>query len=129
MQRASRFVGEVLIGVGIIHTTLGVALLSELLVTIAREGVFNTVGGNVERQLTVWYLVGGAAMVLIGLFARWAQRQTGTLPAVLGWGLLGIGGAGVVLMPLSGFWAIIIAAVLALIASRRGDARRHLPAP
>lgn len=123
MRRASHFVGEGLIGVGIIHILLGCVLLSEILAAIARERVFNSIGDNVERQLTIWYLVGGGALIVLGLLARWAQRQTGTLPAVFGWGLLVIGVVGVVAMPASGFWAIVLLAVLALIASRH----RYVP--
>ena len=123
MRHASRFVGEGLIGVGVIHTVLGCVLLSEILAAIIREGAFNTIGGNVERQLTVWFLTGGGALIVLGLLARWAQRQTGTLPAVFGWGLLVIGAAGVIVMPTSGFWAIVLLAVLALVAARH----RYLP--
>lgn len=125
MRQASRFIGEGLIGVGIIHTILGCVVLSEPLVAIAREGVFNTIGGSVERQLTVWFLVGGNALIVLGLLARWTQRQTGTLPAAFGWGLLIIGVWGVIAMPASGFWAIVLLAVLALVAVRHRDEPRR----
>jgi hypothetical protein len=116
-----RFTGQTLMLVGALHILAGLLSQRGPLAGIARDGVFNAVGSHTDRQAAVWFLVTGVALLLFGYLAHWTQRQAGTLPVALGWSLLAIAGAGLVLMPLSGFWLIIPAAVLALAAARHGS--------
>ena len=62
----------------------------------------------------------GAMTLILGGLVHWAQDRTGTLPSFLGWSLLALGLAGVVLMPFSGFWMILPLAVLMVVVARRG---------
>jgi uncharacterized protein DUF6463 len=118
-----RFTGQTMMLIGSLHILVGLLSQHGPLADIGRDGIFDAVGSHTDRQATVWFLVTGAALLLFGYVTNWAQRQTGTLPLALGWGLLAIAGAGLVLMPLSGFWLIIPAAVLALAAARHGSDR------
>ena len=120
MTRLSRpTAGDALMVIGVLHTTIGLAKYRRTLREMARDGIVGAVGGDHERGEAFWFLVCGASMVLTGRLARWTQLRTGTLPASTGWMLLDIGAAGVALMPRSGFWALFVPAILALVVGRR----------
>jgi hypothetical protein len=123
----ARFTGQTLMLIGALHTLVGLLNIGPL-ADIARAGVFNAVGSHTDREAAVWFLMTGVALLLVGYVTRWTQRQTGTLPAALGWTLLAIATVGLVLMPRSGFWLLVPAAVLALAAARHGSARVAAPA-
>ncbi len=120
-----RYTGQALMLIGALHTLVGFLLYGGPLADIARDGVFDAVGAHPDRQAAVWFLVTGVALLLFGYVTQWTQRQTGTLPVALGGTLLALAAAGLVLMPLSGFWLLIPAAVLALAASRHGTRHRR----
>jgi hypothetical protein len=105
--------GGALTIIGILHTTIGAAEYRGVLQEMVRDGVIDTVEDDPEREAALWFLMCGVSLILMGSLARWAQRQTGTLPSFVGPALLGVGTAGVTLMPRSGFWAVFIAAILA----------------
>ena len=113
MRLARPTAGTALATIGVLHTSFGLANYREVLRRMVRDGVIDTVEGDPEREAAFWFLASGASLVLMGLLARWTQRRTGTLPSFVGPMLLGIGAAGVTLMPRSGFWAVLIAAILA----------------
>ncbi len=118
MIRLTDRVGEVQLITGAAHLALGVVRFRPTLATIARDGVVGVTQGDRERETAVWFLTSGAALLLAGGLARWAQRRTGTLPVAYGAGLLGLGLAGAALMPRSGFWVVAANGVLALAAAR-----------
>jgi len=113
----------------LLMTTGGLDLLyvfvfhSRQLAAIAQDGVFNAVEldpAQFDRETAFWHVTFGTTVVILGSLVHWAQARTGTLPAFLGWSLLVLGVAGVILMPVSGFWAILPQAVLMLVVARRG---------
>ena len=106
--------GAALSIVGILHLSIGLVEHRKVLREIVRGGVIDTVGGDAEREAAFWFITCGVTIVLMGSLARWARLQTGTLPTFVGPALLGIGTAGVTLMPRSGFWAVFVTAILAL---------------
>ncbi|HEX6711389.1 MAG TPA: DUF6463 family protein [Rubrobacter sp.] len=120
MIRLSRFTaGDALTAVGVLHTVVGLAKYRRTLREMARGGVVDAVNGDHERGEAFWFLMFGASVVLTGRLSRWTQLQTGTLPASTSSMLLGIGAAGATLMPRSGFWGLVVPAILALEAGRR----------
>lgn len=111
--------GDLLMGTGALHLLVGLKAFHAPLAAIARGGLFNSVRGAQDRRLAVWFMVAGLAILQLGGLARWTQHRTGTLPAFVGWGLLSTAGLGLLLMPRSGFWALLPPAVLALLGSRQ----------
>lgn len=105
--------GDALTIIGILHTSIGLAEHRRVLREVVRDGMIDAVEGDPEREAALWFLTCGVSLVLMGRLARWPQRQAGTLPSFVGPELLGIGMAGVTLMPRSGFWAVLVAAILA----------------
>lgn len=120
MRRFGGTVGQLLIGTGAIHEIVGVAIHAKGLRAIGRGGVVNAVDPHPDRQHAVWFLVTGALLAMYGHLVHATERRTGTLPAAVGRQLLAVSLAGVVLMPVSGFWAILVEGALALrVAHRR----------
>lgn len=118
MRALSRYSGSLMIATGVVHTVYGVRAFTKPLAAIHKAGYLNAVDPDRDRQLAFWFLLSGASMMVTGQLARWAHRETGDLPAALGWNMLVMSGVGVVLMPASGFWLFIPQALIVLSASR-----------
>jgi hypothetical protein len=43
---------------------------------VARDGVIDAVAGDHERELAIWFITCGAALILTGRLAHWAQLAT-----------------------------------------------------
>jgi len=119
MRHVDRYVGELLMATGVLHTLVGLRAFRAPLAAISRDGVVGAVARAPERRLAVWFLLFGLSTMQLGGLTRWAHRRTGTLPAFHGRALLGISGLGALLMPRSGFWLVLPQAALALVAARR----------
>ena len=105
--------GAALTTIGILHTGIGLAEHRGVLREMVRDGTIDAVEGDPEREAAFWFITCGVSLVLMGWLTRWARRRMGTLPSFVGPALLGIGTAGFTLMPRSGFWAVLVAAILA----------------
>ena len=114
-DRLQAHAGDFQLGIGALHLTYGLAKYRRPLAAIARRRAVST---EQEEQTAFWFMALGLATLASGQTTRWAQRQTGTLPASAGWTTLGIGLLGAALIPRSGFWFIIPQGLLALRASR-----------
>ena len=123
-----RFGGSLLIATGVIHTLVGLLAYAAPLADIGRAGVVNAVGSHADRDAAVWFLLSGVLLLTLGRVCRWARRQTGTLPAFVGWTMLGIAAAVAVLMPASG-WPLVAAAGGLLLAASRGSGRHGTAVP
>jgi len=109
-----------MMGVGVFHSVIGFILFAAPLREIVAAGLWNTLSPRTPmRYLAFWFLFGGVATMLVGYLADWIERVAGgILPRGLGWTLLGVGLAGVILTPVSGFWLLFPAAFGALAHSR-----------
>jgi uncharacterized membrane protein HdeD (DUF308 family) len=119
----SRLVGPLLMAIGVLHLLASLIFYPQPVAAIAQDGFFNAVELNpaqFDREAAFWWTVSGVMLLILGSLVHWAQAQTGTLPAFLGWALLALGVAGVILMPASGFWLFLPPAVLVLTSAQRG---------
>lgn len=111
--------GFLLVTTGCLHTLIGVLDGNPLLAAMLGEGLVGTVTASLERQLLFWFLVSGAALILMGLLALGYDRA---LPASFGWGLLLLSVVGSLVLGPSGFLLIIPQAIYVLVvAYRRKD--------
>ncbi len=82
----------VLLGIGILHTFVGLFTGRSILSAIAREGVWNTVRsdpGPISRSLLLWFLAAGFFLLMLGHLAWWVERHARRpLPGALGVELL-----------------------------------------
>ncbi|GAA3387041.1 DUF6463 family protein [Streptomyces roseoviridis] len=86
---------------------------------MAREGLWNTAPGEPRRAYELWFLLAGFGLLALGTLSRRLVRDTGRLPAQLGWYLLAIGVPLLVLYPVSGAPGLVLVGVLALLTSRQ----------
>ncbi len=110
------WIGRWIIGVGVIHTVIGFVLFAEPLREIVAARLWNSLSPSTPmRYLAFWFLFGGVTTILVGYLADWIERVAErALPRPLGWTLLGVALAGVILTPVSGFWLVFPAAFAAL---------------
>jgi len=115
-----RWIGRWLMGVGALHSLLGLVVFSAPLRDLLEAGVVNALGSrDPVRNLAFWFLFGGVMTALVGYLVDWVERAPGgVLPRPLGWSLLLIAVLGVTLAPASGFWLVLPAAVGILLRSR-----------
>lgn len=112
MTLRKRWIGRWLIGVAILHTIAGVIMGQDALVTLWRRGVINSVGTDALTGVFVWFLLFGALLLLLGMALdtlEKADRFDGARAQGIGLALLTL--AGVLLMPVSGFWLAIPPAI------------------
>jgi Family of unknown function (DUF6463) len=111
-----RWIGLWLMGVAVVHTVFAVVAFSDVLGSIIRRGVFNTVGRDPMTAAVAWFVLFGVVLFLCGLalyeFEKATQRP---LPKSIGWVALGLVALGVTLMPASGFWLALPPVVAILI--------------
>jgi hypothetical protein len=88
---------------------------------MVRAGVFDSVGDDTNpRAAAFWFLVTGCLIALLGWLCRWVEVQMDRpLPAGLGWGLVLLGVACVVPMPLTGAWLFFPIGLRVLLDGRR----------
>lgn len=105
MKERKIWIGRWLVGVAALHTLFGVVMGAQVLAGIAGRGVFNSVGDDPMAGLVVWFLLFGAIMALLGMAVTMLERAAhfnGSRGLGIGTALLTL--AGVILMPVSGFW-------------------------
>jgi hypothetical protein len=80
----------ILIGIGLLHSFVGVSGGRNVLVEIARDGFWDTVhssSGPLTRPLLIWFLVSGFVLILLGHLALWVD-DIKPLPSMFGVELL-----------------------------------------
>ncbi len=104
------WVGRSILVIGMLHTLVGAAAFHEVLLSILREGLFNTIPLNQqpEREAVFWFLFAGFALLIIGGLVVWIERNRMDTPVFLSWGFLFITAVGAFMMPVSGFWLLLM---------------------
>ncbi len=104
------WVGWSILVIGILHALVGVVAFHDFLITIFREGLFNTIGLKYqpEREAAFWFLFTGFTLLIIGGLVVWIERNKMRVPAFLSWSFLAITVTGAFMMPASGFWLLLI---------------------
>ena len=122
---ARAWIGHWLMAVAALHTLFAVLVFRQPLLSVVQRGVFNTVGQDALTAACVWFLLFGAVLALLAL-AITALERRGEHQALRrqGWGVLGLSGLGIVLMPDSGFW-LALPAGIALLRRPQGASQGH----
>ena len=93
------------------HTLFGLVVYHSTLADLVADGVVNALGYDAMRAAVVWFLLAGFFMATTGAAIDQLEAQDLQAKlAPLGWALLGITLLGIVLMPASGFWLMLIPA-------------------
>ncbi|MDO5286509.1 MAG: DUF6463 family protein [Actinomycetia bacterium] len=107
-------VGWLLIGIGVVHNALGVAAGWPLLVAAASDGLVGAWGAP-GRGGVYWFLVTGFALMLTGGAVASLERYEPRLPWAWIAGLAALTLAGVVTLPRSGFWTLLVPLTVAVV--------------
>ena len=109
------WVGRALMAVGVIHTLFGLFGFRRTFGELLAEGLWNTVNGQLKREFAFWFVLCGLVLVLLGALVHTIERTRGSLPRYLGWSLLALTIATVVVMPISGGWLLFPGAIGAVL--------------
>lgn len=109
------WIGRWIILVAILHTLFALVVFRKILLRIVQDGVFNTVGSDPMTAASVWFLLFGAVLALMGMAIHTLEQSKDfTSARVIGAGTLLLTTLGIVLMPASGFWLVLPAALALL---------------
>lgn len=117
-MKTRRWIGRWLLGVGIVHTLFGIVFMGDALAVLWREGLFNTVNGQPEREFPFWFIFTGLLMMLFGATVDHLEARGHRLPGFLGWGLVVLILICAVVMPISGVWLIVPPTIGAVLRAR-----------
>lgn len=108
--------GRWLLAVALLHTLAAAVMFAPQWQILWQRGVFNAVADDMHLGAAVWFLLFGAVLALL---AWEVTALESSQPAValrpMGWCLLALVLAGVVLMPVSGFWLVLPPALALLV--------------
>jgi hypothetical protein len=116
--------GLLLIAIGLLHTVVGIISGYRVLSQISRaefstEASRQLVAG-LGRQFVFWFLFGGLLMLALGHLLAWIERRLKRrAPSFIGWELLALSVAGLLVMPVSGFWLVLAVAIYTIVMARR----------
>ncbi len=112
--------GFMLFSIGVIHNLMGLALGlglfkgptnalagRQLIPEIVRDGVVGAFETDPWRMVLFWFLFFGLQTMILGWLVHRLERAGQPLPPVLAWQIAGLGLAGGLLIPASGFWLVL----------------------
>ncbi|HVI47958.1 MAG TPA: DUF6463 family protein [Chitinophaga sp.] len=102
------WIGRAVIIIGIIHNVVGIFLFRKVLQAIFSEGLLNSIHGEWDREAAFWFIISGFMMMIVGGLIQRAEREQRALPDFLGWGMLAMVIVAVCIMPVSGWWLLLI---------------------
>lgn len=114
-----KWIGKVIILIGVVHLIFGFITYRSAWAEMLAEGLFNTVDGQLGHEVAFWFIAFGLLTLIFGRLIDWYERIGQPLPAFLGWELLVISIAGIVMMPVSGWWFLLFPAIGAIRHSRK----------
>ncbi|MBM7587273.1 hypothetical protein JOC86_003846 [Bacillus pakistanensis] len=117
-----KLAGGLLIFMGLFHPIYVLIATPEMWEQIILSGFWNSVAPPWESrdivfQRDFWTSIGSLCFpsALLGGYLLWSIRQGYAIPAFLVWGILLYGVVSSILMPISGFWFLVVAALLLII--------------
>ena len=119
MNRSYRYTGLIFMLTGVLHVVTGIVAFSNPFKAMLAAGLVDSVREPVD-QLAFWFTFVGLMMGLTGYLMDWVVRQKGmVLPGAFGYVLTGLCLVGVVLIPTSGFWLVLLQGIYLISYSRQ----------
>lgn len=110
-------VGQLILGVGLVHTACTPVFFPEATRGIIDAGVIGSLGAEPRtepvRTAGFWFAVTGVATAAFGWMTSHVERRGGPLPRALPVVLAAVGAMGVAMDPKSGFWVFLPLAAIA----------------
>ena len=108
------WIGKLIIGIGVIHSAFGIIGFRSEYAQWFREGLWNSVQGQPNREFPFWFLAFGILSIILGAFVDWVEHKHADLPRFLGWSILLFTIMAVIIMPISGGWLLFAPAIGAI---------------
>ncbi len=110
----------------IIHVIVGFWIYGEALSEIISNGFFNSVAPNpfapnFAREDAFWFMTLTTFFMILAQLCLWAHSRKIALPGSIGWTLLITSIIGAIAIPISGFWLLMVPAVLIIVTSRKAN--------
>ena len=107
-----RWIGRWVIAVSALHTLFALLAFGHVLRAMLNAGIWNSVGNDVMRGATAWFLLSGGFMLTVGIAIDQCERS-GAIAVLhpVGWSLLGVTLVAIFLMPVSGGWLLLPPAI------------------
>lgn len=102
-----RWIGRTVIGVAVVHTLVGAVVFRETVLALVREGLIATISHQPDRGAAFWFFYTGFALAVVGGWMDEREAEARRFPTYLVATLAALTGAGVLIMPASGFWLLI----------------------
>lgn len=122
--------GYLLIGLGVLHTLVGLAAGWDQVKKIISYGVWNALGkqsqihcmkniGCLQVNSIWWFISWGLMLILFGILCTWIEVSLKkAIPTFIAWLLLLISSICAILIPASGFWLVIAVAIYMLFSAK-----------
>ena len=119
-----KLAGYWLIFTSILHFIGGFVFFPEPLAEIAWAGWWNAVSPdpfnlNYEREAAFWFMMISPLLFILGMLCCWIEEQKLIMPAFVGWILLFVTIIGIVILPVSGTWLLLVPSGIILFISLR----------
>ena len=108
-------IGLSIIVIGVMHTLLSLMKFSDTFSEIIKEGIINS-GLGANRGWAIWFTVTGFVFIFLGLAIQALEQHQLTVPKLIGWGLLLTAVIGGLMIPLSGFWILLLPSLFIILA-------------
>ncbi|NJK49593.1 hypothetical protein HC931_16845 [Candidatus Gracilibacteria bacterium] len=108
-----RIAGRLWITIAVIHVVYGLIMYYSQWKAIAQAGWFNVIAPDqfspiFDREDAFWFMMIAPFLMILGQLCLWADQQKLTLPISVSGILLGAVAVGLFLIPVSGFWLVLI---------------------
>lgn len=101
-------IGTTIMVIAAIHAIFGFVVFPQVWLALLRDGLFNSVGVDPLRGAVVWFGLYALPVFALGQLVRSMEKSEQPLPSHLFWYMLIVLVSGVLLMPASGFWLLLI---------------------
>jgi hypothetical protein len=122
-----RWIGRTIVGIAVAHTLFGAVFFGRTVLALVREGLLATIDVQPDRGAVFWFFYTGFALALLGAWIDEREAEARRFPGYLVASLAALTGAGVIIMPRSGFWLLIPPVLGAIVRNRRMGAAERRP--
>lgn len=112
-------IGTILVAIAACHVGVGLVLYHDVLTEMCADGLIASVEDRGDRATTLWFIVTGLAIGVVGACIRELELRGTRLPSALPLGLVLLSASVVIPMPSSGGWVFLPVAWLAYRRMRR----------